>query len=59
MQYTRETIEQEFTVERDVIVSPGRFEGQPRYAPYFEAKTAARGKAVHSVRAEDVASSPS
>lgn len=32
---TREEIESEYTVRNGVIVSPGKFEGEPIYAPYF------------------------
>lgn len=53
MPYTRETIETEFKVERNLIISPGQFEGQPRYAPYFVEKAAGRNKTVVTIRDED------
>lgn len=32
---TREEIEKEYKVENGIIRSPGKFEGEPVYAPYF------------------------
>ena len=58
MPYTRETIETEFKVERHTIVSPGKFEGQPRFTPYFAEKAESRPKTMFSVRDEDVAQFP-
>jgi hypothetical protein len=53
MSTEREKIEKEYKVERDVIVSPGAFEGQPVYAPYFVTKAERRGKTMITIRAED------
>jgi len=32
---TREDIEQDYTIENGIITNPGKFEGEPVYAPYF------------------------
>ena len=32
---TREDITKEYKVENGIIISPGKFEGQALYAPYF------------------------
>lgn len=34
--FTFERIEREFKVEQLTIVSPGKYEGAPRFAPYFD-----------------------
>lgn len=57
-QYTRKHIEEEFKVEGERIVSPGKYEGEPVYAPYFDAKTEARGKGMHTIRDADRAEFP-
>lgn len=51
--HTRASILEEFKVEREKIVSPGKYEGEPIYAPYFDAKTESRGKGMHTIRDED------
>lgn len=56
--YTRRTIEAEFKVENGRILSPGQYEGEPIYAPYFDAKTEVRGKAMHTIRDADYAEFP-
>lgn len=32
---TREDIEREYTVQNGIIRNPGKFEGEPIYAPFF------------------------
>jgi len=32
---TRQEIERDYQIRNGVIVSPGKFEGEPIYAPYF------------------------
>jgi hypothetical protein len=32
---TREEIEREYIIKHNIIISPGKFESEPRYAPYF------------------------
>jgi hypothetical protein len=51
--YTQASILEAFKVLREKIVSPGKYEGAPLFAPYFDAKTESRGKGLHTIRDED------
>lgn len=49
--YTRERIEREFKVERNIIVSPGKYEGAPRFTPYFDDMDPS--KSLFTIREQD------